>query len=189
MTATTPFPFRRPFRLPWLAVVFAAFTLVFGSCSPVPDSTDTGTASVPTETVDAVAAPPADTPKSVLPDGFEITLELAITPDELAQGLMFRPHLPESRGMLLIFPEERLPNIWMMNTLVALDIIYLDRSGTVVDLVRDAQPCPGEPCPRFTPDGASQAVLEIPAGGAQRHNVEIGSVLEFSNVPGFPVID
>ena len=146
-------------------------------------------ASVPNEPVKAAAAAPADMPRGVLPDGFDVTLELAITPDELAQGLMFRPHLAEDRGMLLIFPEERLPNIWMMNTLVALDIIYLDRSGTVVDLVRDAQPCPGEPCPRFTPGNASQAVLEIPAGGAQRHRVEIGSVIEFNNVPGFPVID
>ena len=189
MTATTDLPFRRRFRVSGFTVLLVFLTLVCGSCSPAPDPTESGAVPASSVTVSAVKEPAVEAPKGVLPDGFEVTLELAITPDELAQGLMFRPHLSENRGMLLIFPEERFPNIWMMNTLVALDIIYLDRSGTVVDVVRDAQPCPGEPCPRFSPEQASQAVLEIPAGGAQRHGVELGSVLDFSGVPGFPVVD
>jgi uncharacterized membrane protein (UPF0127 family) len=121
-----------------------------------------------------------------LPDGFDVILELAITPDELSQGLMFRPRLPEDRGMLLVFADERYPNIWMMNTLVALDLVYLDASGTVVDVVADAQPCPAEPCPRFTPKRAAKAVLEIPAGGAVRHGIVEGVTLSFERVPGFP---
>jgi len=125
----------------------------------------------------------------LLPDGFEVTLELAITPEELAQGLMFRPKLPRDRGMLLIFAEERLPSIWMMNTLVALDLVYLDSTGTVVDVVIDAQPCPGEPCPRFTPKQAAKAVLEIPAGAATLHNVTEGAKLAFERVPEFPSSD
>ena len=93
---------------------------------------------------------------------------------------MFRPKLADDRGMLLIFTEERLPNIWMMNTLVALDIVYLDSKGNVVDVITDAQPCPGEPCPRFTPKLPAKAVLEIPAGSATLHGV---SEVNDSNSP------
>jgi uncharacterized membrane protein (UPF0127 family) len=75
----------------------------------------------------------------------------------------------------------------MMNTLVALDLVYLDRTGRVVDVITDAQPCPGEPCPRFTPKQPAQAVLELPAGAATAHAISEGTVIDFAHVPGFPV--
>jgi uncharacterized membrane protein (UPF0127 family) len=164
------------------AVAIAALSAI--ACSPSPEVN--GLDREPEDVSSASSAPPVPLPKVILPDGFEVTLELAITPDELAQGLMYRPRLPDDRGMLLIFAEERLPNIWMMNTLVALDIVYLDRSGTVVDIVPDAQPCPAEPCPRFTPKVPAQAVLELPAGGARQHAITEGSKLEFVDLTEFP---
>jgi len=170
-----------PVVLPLLILI-----LVTGSCAPSPDTVAKSTETSETEYSSVTEAPPMEMSRVLLPDGFEVTLELAITPEELAQGLMFRPKLPQDRGMLLIFEEERLPSIWMMNTLVALDLIYLDSSGTVVDVVTDAQPCPGEPCPRFTPKQVAKAVLEIPAGGATRHNVTEGTTLAFEHVPEFP---
>jgi len=170
-------------RMAWLFLMVAAAAV---SCTPTEDAATATTPSGRTRV--ANEAPPAQPqlPQVVLPDGFEITLELAITPDELAQGLMFRPRLPDDRGMLLIFSEERLPSIWMMNTLVALDLVYLDRSGTVVDVVPDAQPCPAEPCPRYVPKAPSQAVLELPSGSAARHGVVHGERLRFVRVPDYP---
>jgi uncharacterized membrane protein (UPF0127 family) len=158
------------------------------SCTPSDDAPASASPSGGSQLATSDAPRPQPLlPQVVLPDGFEVTLELAITPDELAQGLMFRPSLSENRGMLLIFSEERLPSIWMMNTLVALDLIYLDRNGVVVDVVTDAQPCPSEPCPRFVPKAPAQAVLEIPAGGANRHGVVDGERLTFERVPGYPL--
>jgi uncharacterized membrane protein (UPF0127 family) len=162
---------------------------VNGSCAPSPDTVATSTEPGEAASSTVTEAPAMEMSHVVLPDGFELTLELAITPEELAQGLMFRPKLPQDRGMLLIFAEERLPSIWMMNTLVALDLVYLDSAGTVVDVVTDAQPCPGEPCPRFTPKQAAKAVLEIPAGAATRHNITEGAKLAFGRVPDFPSND
>ena len=173
-------------RLRPLAVLLSILILVTSSCAPSPDTTAISNEPSEVEYSTATEAPPMEMSRVVLPDGFEVTLELAITPEELAQGLMFRPKLPQDRGMLLIFAEERLPSIWMMNTLVALDLVYLDSTGTVVDVVTNAQPCPGEPCPRFTPKQAAKAVLEIPAGGATRHNVTEGAKLAFERVPEFP---
>ena len=187
----------QPFRMLGVAAVIAAPILLFGSCSPPPEpgnlpaapTAAEGTAERTTERSTVNTTRDTAHPQVVLPDGFEVRLELAVTPDELAQGLMFRPHLPADRGMLLIFAEERLPNIWMMNTLVALDLVYLDSAGRVVDIVTDAQPCPGEPCPRFTPKHAARAVLEVPAGSVGRHQIAENAVLEFANISEFPVAD
>jgi len=163
--------------------------LVAVACAPPPDTA--ATSEEPSEVYSSAPAgpPPPQLPNVVLSDGFEITLELAMTPEELAQGLMFRPKLPDNRGMLLIFNEERLPSIWMMNTLVALDLVYLDSTGTVVDVITGAQPCPGEPCPRYTPKQPTKAVLEIPAGTASRHEIAEGATLDFARVPEFPSSD
>lgn len=175
-----------PTGLRALALPLLILLVVNGACAPSPDTAATSTEPGEAASSPVIEAPHMDMPHVVLPDGFEVTLELAITPEELAQGLMFRPKLPHDRGMLLIFAEERLPSIWMMNTLVALDLVYLDSAGAVVDVVTDAQPCPGEPCPRFTPKQPAKAVLEIPAGAATRHNITEGAHLVFRRVPDFP---
>lgn len=177
---------QRPTRLS--IFVAAACVIAAAACTPSPDRDET-VVDTTSETRPVAVEPSPPPPQAVLPDGSEITLELAITPDELAQGLMFRPHLPDDRGMLLIFAEERLPSIWMMNTLVALDLIYLDNSGTIVDLIANAQPCPGEPCPRFVPKRPARAVLEVPAGSIARHGLNVGQPLDFRRIPGFPVTD
>jgi uncharacterized protein len=172
-----------------MALPLLMLILVVGACAPAPDTAATPPESSDTEIESTTEALPIEMPQVALPDGFNVTLELAITPEELSQGLMFRPKLAQDRGMLLIFAEERLPSIWMMNTLVALDLVYLDSAGTVVDVVPDAQPCPGEPCPRFTPKQVAKAVLEIPAGAAALHNVAEGVKLDFERVPEFPLAD
>jgi uncharacterized membrane protein (UPF0127 family) len=188
MTTQTHHPTRSIRPASGLLLLMVAAALTISGCSPAPDTDVTMPDSV-AENDPITEAAQVQKPTAVLPDGFPVTLELAITPDELAQGLMFRPRLPDDRGMLLVFSEERLPNIWMMNTLVALDLVYLDRAGRVVDLITDAQPCPGEPCPRFTPKQPAQAVLELPAGSAVRHEIGEGTTIEFTGVPGFPVAE
>ena len=129
---------------------------------------------------------PVPLPQAILPDGFVVNLELATTPEETTTGLMFRPSLAEDRGMLLLWTEERLATIWMMNVLVPLDIVYLDNAGHVVELVTDAQPCRAEPCPRFAAEEPSRAVLELAAGSAVSHGIEVGTVIRFERVAGYP---
>jgi uncharacterized membrane protein (UPF0127 family) len=142
-------------------------------------------------TVEAPQQQPAHTtvnlPEAILPDDFRIALELAITPEEIARGLMFRPSLPEDRGMLFVFDDERVPNFWMKNTIVALDLIFLDNSGQVVDIIANAQPCAAEPCPHYIPHYPARAVLEIGAGVAEGHHLKEGDLIRFRLVDGFPV--
>jgi hypothetical protein len=133
-----------------------------------------------------VTPPLEELPSVTLPDGVSVHLELAETPEEISQGLMFRPSLADDRGMLFLFDRERIPSFWMKNTLIALDIVFLDTQGSVVDVTRDAQPCEGEPCPQYVPSGPCTAVLEVKAGTAAAHGIERGTQLVFQRVPGYP---
>ena len=126
-------------------------------------------------------------PHAVLPDGFTVDLELALTPQEVTDGLMFRPSLPEKRGMLFIFDVDRYPAFWMKNTLIPLDLVFLDSAGMVVDVVADVPPCAADPCPTYSPKSPARAVLEVGAGVAAAHGVVAGTAITFERTPGYPV--
>lgn len=135
----------------------------------------------------ALRPSPVPLPQAIFPDGFAVDLELALTPEEISRGLMFRPVLPENRGMLFLFDQPRLPSFWMKNTLIPLDLVFLDGAGTVVDVIADVQPCAADPCPNYPPSSPVRAVLEIGAGVAALHSLEVGSMIIFDRVPGYPV--
>lgn len=132
----------------------------------------------------ALAAPP---PTCLTPDGATITLELAISEEERAQGLMYRDQLPDDHGMLFLFQREDHYPFWMKNTFIALDIVWLSGSGEVLEVRRGAVPCRVEPCPSYVPSVRARAVLELPAGAADRHGIRPGVTLTFANVPSFPI--
>ena len=135
------------------------------------------------------AAAPESTralPEAIVPDGRRMTLELALTRDEIGQGLMFRNSLPDDRGMLFLFSEERIPSFWMKNTLIPLDMVFLSPDGTIVDVIHNALPCTKDPCPQYIPKAEALAVLEVAAGVAQAYGLEESIQLKFERVPGFP---
>lgn len=82
----------------------------------------------------ALAAPkPQALPTIALPiNGTPLTIQVADDPDEREIGLMYVKTMPEDRGMIFVFPTERLLNFWMKNTPIDLDIIYADHDGRVV---------------------------------------------------------
>lgn len=125
-------------------------------------------------------------PEAVLPDGNRLTLELALTQDEISQGLMFRNSLPNDRGMLFIFREERVPSFWMKNTLIPLDMVFLSADGVIVDVIHNALPCKTDPCPQYVPRTQALAVLEVAAGVAESQSLDEGVSLKFERVPGYP---
>lgn len=113
------------------------------------------------------------------PEGDPIFIELAVTREEQVQGLMFREHLDENAGMLFVFEEERGLAFWMKNTLIPLDVLYLDANGVIVD-IHTMQPCPPEAlqCPNYPSRDEAQYALEINAGRAEELGLEIGETLE-----------
>jgi uncharacterized membrane protein (UPF0127 family) len=92
---------------------------------------------------------------------------------------MFRPSLPEDRGLLFLFDRLDFHSIWMKNCRFPIDIVWLDEQATVVHLEEAAPPCRAEPCPVYEPLRQALYVLEINAGQARREGVTIGSKLSF----------
>ncbi len=101
-------------------------------------------------------------------------LELAITPDAREQGLMNRENLPQDKGMLFIFEEQKIHTFWMKNTIIPLDIIWLDDNLNIV-YVTSAEPCIATPCKVYRPTENSLYVLEINQGLAKENNLQKGS--------------
>ena len=161
-------------------ILLVAALLAVAACSQPHQNPSPDTGSPPPPT-------PIPLPRALAPDGFAIDLELAVTAEEISNGLMFRPSLPDNRGMLFLFAQPRQPSFWMKNMLIPLDLVFLDGAGVVVDVIADVQPCAADPCPNYPPSSPAQAVLEINAGSAAVHGIEVGTNLQFERVPGYPV--
>ncbi len=101
-------------------------------------------------------------------------IELAQTQQERSRGLMFREHLPNRSGMLFIFDPPQRVAFWMKNTLIPLDMIFVDRAGTVTRVHQGA--IPGDLTPIEGGDSV-YAVLEINAGLTARYGIVPGTQL------------
>lgn len=123
-------------------------------------------------------ARPAEIPLE-LPSGKTLTVEVMVEDADRAMGLMFRPSLPEDRGMLFVFERLGFHDIWMKNCRFPIDIVWLDEERRVVHVADSVPFCEEDPCPVYSPMQAALYVLEIGAGQARREGVSVGSTLEF----------
>ena len=130
----------------------------------------------------AATAPEQAGPTVVLPDGLLIRVELAADDETRAQGLMYRESVAPERGMLFLFPETAPHAFWMKNTLVPLDMIWLDEGRRIVHITRDAAPCRADPCPSYPSEAPSRFVLELAAGQAAAHKLRVGDLLTFRDI-------
>lgn len=111
----------------------------------------------------------------ILPDGKEISAEVARSEEERKRGLMFREELVENEGMLFVFEEDGFHSFWMKNCRMPLDIIWMDAHKRVVYLKWSAQPCKeNEECPDIFPSRKARYVLEVKEGVAAPSNIKIG---------------
>jgi hypothetical protein len=123
-------------------------------------------------------------PRVTFPDGFVVRTELATDDDSRAQGLMFRDQLRPGTGMLFFFPTAGDYPFWMKNTLIPLDIIWLDEGRKIVAIHHDVPPCKTTECPSYPPNAVARYVLEVAAGVAKQHGLKVGDVLQFANTDG-----
>ena len=101
----------------------------------------------------------------------EFTVEVAQTPEEQAQGLMFRKSLAPNAGMLFPFNPARPASFWMKNTLIPLDMIFIATDGRIERIAPNTVPQSLEP---VASRGTVAAVLEIAGGRSAQLGLKEG---------------
>lgn len=98
-------------------------------------------------------------------------VEVARTDEQRARGLMFRQSMPIDRGMLFDFKTEQPVMMWMRNTYISLDMIFITRDGVVINIAENTEPLSERTIPSARP---AFAVLELNAGVARKIGLKPG---------------
>lgn len=115
-------------------------------------------------------------------DGGALRVEIARTAEERATGLSNRTSLGDDAGMLFVYERPRRPSFWMRQTLIPLDIVWIDEDKRVTQIHADVQPEPGVAdgnLRRYVPDADVLYALELNAGKAARAGIDPGDTLQF----------
>src|SRR5262245_6696290 len=102
------------------------------------------------------------------------TVWLADTPQRQAQGLMFVRSLPADRGMLFVHAEPRAISMWMKNTYIPLDMVFIDSSGHIQQIVEQTTP---HSLDLIRSNAPARAVLEIAGGEARKLGLHVGQLV------------
>lgn len=103
-----------------------------------------------------------------------LSVELARSDEEIAYGLMFLSDLPATDGMLFLLPGYEVQSFWMKNTVMPLDIIFLDEKGAVLNVYAHTTPLSTE---HLYSAGPTKMVLEVKAGMAAKWGIGPGAVV------------
>jgi uncharacterized membrane protein (UPF0127 family) len=101
----------------------------------------------------------------------EFSVEMAITAEEKQTGLMHRKHLADRKGMLFDFAPEQEVAMWMKNTYVSLDMIFIRADGSILRIAEKTEPLSTSV---ISSGGPARAVLEVVAGTAQKYGIRPG---------------
>ncbi|CAH0354631.1 hypothetical protein SPH9361_03078 [Sphingobium sp. CECT 9361] len=103
-------------------------------------------------------------------------VELALTPEEQEQGLMFRKELPADGGMVFPMTPPRTASFWMKNTVIPLDMLFIRTDGTIALIAANTKPYAREPVSAGVPVAA---VLELRGGRAAELGVKEGDKVKW----------
>lgn len=106
----------------------------------------------------------------------KIEVEVANNPTDRMQGLMYRSEMDENNGMLFIFDNMEMQSFWMKNTIISLDILFIDNKGVINTIHRNTTPYSEASLPSKL---QSQFVVEVNAGYCKKHNINEGDLIEY----------
>ncbi len=109
----------------------------------------------------------------------EFLVEIADTDKKKALGLMFRKEIPDNFGMLFVYSDEDYRGIWMKNTFVSLDLIFLNSSKEIIEIIYNVPPCRKDPCKTYISKDTAQYVLELKGNRAKSLKLETGDRIFF----------
>lgn len=106
-----------------------------------------------------------------------IKVEIADDNQERDDGLMFREALGKNSGMLFVFEDEDYRSFWMKNTLIPLDILFINDDLEIVD-IKNAVPCKEDPCALYKSSAPARYALEINSNFTIENGVNTGDKLQ-----------
>ena len=101
----------------------------------------------------------------------KIDIQISQTEYDRELGLMFRKSMAENQGMLFIFPDVQVRSFWMRNTVIPLDMIFIDSIKTILNIAKNTTPYSDN---SYTSTGPAKYVLEVNGGFADRHQIRQG---------------
>lgn len=107
---------------------------------------------------------------------FSINVELSTNDSEHERGLMYRKQMDENQGMLFIFEQEEWRSFWMRNTIIPLDIIYVNAQKQVINVCKNAKVMDESSLPSIAP---AMYVVEINAGLCEKYGIDAGTEIVF----------
>lgn len=110
----------------------------------------------------------------------KIEIEAAVTPAERSQGLMYRSEMEEDKGMLFLFEKMDWQSFWMKNTLMPLDIMFIDDKGVINTIHKNTVPYSEKSLPSKQ---RSQFVVEVVGGFSDKHGIKEGDLIEYKLDP------
>lgn len=114
--------------------------------------------------------------------GKRFTAEVSSQPDEQSTGLMGRKSLDADRCMIFIYEQDGNHPIWMKNCFIALDVVWVDKDGKVVEMVEKAPPCSplmGDNCPNYGGKELARHFVEFQVGTIKRLGLKKGDKITF----------
>src|SRR3984885_6321740 len=147
-----------------LLLVVLLVAVVLAGCAPRPT------------TLDDFATRPL-----TLPGGQVLHVETEISNFELLRGLMYRTSLAPDRGMLFVYPKPDHYQAWMYQTLIPLDMIWMDSNHQIVALDENAPPCQTQAsqCPKYGGKMISAFALQIGGGMARKYGLRLGQIIQW----------
>ena len=129
---------------------------------------------------DILLAPltPQNPGNQVCINGNCFTVQLAKTNAEKEKGLMDVKQMDSNKGMLFIFEQEGVYPFWMKNTLIPLDMIWIDQNKKIVYIGKNIQPCQTFICPITNLSVKASYVLEINGGISEKMGMKVGDTVE-----------
>lgn len=116
----------------------------------------------------------------VFPNGRVVVAEIADTPYRMQYGYMFRKKIGVGEGMIFVHPVPGFYSIWMKNTLVPLDLVWMDADFRVVHIERSAPPCRKDPCASYGSLRRASYVLEVQGGSIAPDQLAFGDRMSVS---------
>lgn len=170
--------------------LFFPLLLVLSACPPREAVAAKPSAPPPISDVTSERYQPPSLPRArvILPDAWggmhKVEVEVAATDPARQRGLMWRRELADGTGMLFIFPDDAVQSFWMRNTLIPLDMLFIDTSSRIVGIVEQAEP---RTLTSRSVGIPSRYVLEVPGGWVARNGIRTGSTVRMEGLGSIEV--